>query len=178
MSDATIIENEEPKKPSIVVRLVLPVILILASAGAGFGFAKGYVAPMFDQQAAMIKAEAKDAEAKMAMKGKDANAEQVDSSGEETMTSIVPLSPVVTNLAEPSDVWVRAEFSLVFDDMPEAGMPEQIQADFVAHLRSLNLKNLEGSSGFQHLIADLNELAMMRSEKKVSRVLVRAFLVE
>lgn len=178
MSDATIIENEEPKKPSIVVRLILPLILILASAGAGFGFAKGYVAPMFDEQAAMIKAEAKDAEAKMAMEGKDANVEQVDSSGEETMTSIVPLSPVVTNLAEPSDVWVRAEFSLVFDDIPEVGMPEQIQADFVAHLRSLNLKNLEGSSGFQHLIADLNELAMMRSEKKVSRVLVRAFLVE
>ena len=178
MSDATIIENEEPKKPSLVVRLILPLILILASAGAGFGFAKGYVAPMFDEQAAMMKAEAADADAKMEMEAKGAKADEGEMSGDEIMTSIVPLTPVVTNLAEPNDVWVRAEFSLVFNAMPEVGMPEQIQADFVAHLRSVKLQNLEGSSGFQHLIADLNELAMMRSEKKVNRVLVSAFLVE
>ena len=66
----------------------------------------------------------------------------------------------------------------MFTEPPEVGLPEAIQEDFVSHLRTIKLQNLEGSSGFQHLIADLNDLAMLRSENKVSRVLVRAFLVE
>lgn len=178
MSDDDIIDvEEEPKKPSLVGRLVLPLILILAAGGAGFGFAKGYVEPMLAQDAAAMSSAMSAGKEKSAMEAKE-GAEDAEMAGEPGSSSIVPLEAVVTNLADPSDVWVRAEFSLMFIEPPEVGLPEEIQADFVSHLRTVRLQNLEGSSGFQHLIADLNDLAMLRSENKVSRVLVRAFLVE
>lgn len=176
MSDEDIIEVEEPKKPSLVGRLILPLILILGAGGAGFGFAKGYVAPMLAMEPPVMNADMGMNKEKSSAKDKDAAKEEMDS--EPGMKSIVPLEAVVTNLADPSDVWIRAEFSLIFTEPPEVGMPEAIQADILSHLRTVKLQNLEGSSGFQHLIADLNDLAMLRSQNKVSRVLVRAFLVE
>ncbi len=178
MSDTEIIDvEEEPKKPSIIVRLILPLILILAAGGAGFGFAKGYVAPMLAQDSAMNAAMVAGKEkAAMEKEADEANSEEMV--GEPGSSSIIDLEAVVTNLAEPSDVWVSAELSLMFTEPPEVGMPETIQEDFVSHLRTIKLRNLQGSSGFQHLIADLNDLAMLRSENKVSRVHVRAFLVE
>lgn len=176
MSDTEIIDvEEEPKKPSMVARLILPLILILAAGGAGFGFAKGYVEPMLAQDAPAMESKMVAGEKKPAM---DKDADEEEMAGEPGASSIIALEAVVTNLAEPNDVWVRAEFSLMFTEPPEVGMPEIIQEDFVSHLRTIKLQNLEGSSGFQHLIADLNDLAMLRSENKVSRVLVRAFLVE
>lgn len=177
MSDTDIIDVEEPKKPSLVGKLILPLILILAAGGAGFGFAKGYVEPMLAQDAAAMSAAMSAAGDKSAMQAKDGT-EEAGMAAEPGSSLIVPLEAVVTNLADPSEVWVRAEFSLLFTEPPEVGLPEEIQADFVSHLRTIRLQNLEGSSGFQHLIADLNDVAMMRSENKVSRVLVRAFLVE
>lgn len=180
MSDSEIIDIEEPKKPSLVVRLILPLFLILAAGGAGFGFAKGYVEPMMAHDAAAMSSKMSAGKDKSAMAGKNGkhSAEEAEMAGEPGTSSIIALEAVVTNLAEPSDVWVRAEFSLMFTEPPEVGLPEAIQEDFVSHLRTIKLQNLEGSSGFQHLIADLNDLAMLRSENKVSRVLVRAFLVE
>lgn len=178
MSDTEIIDVEEPKKPSFVARLILPLILILAAGGAGFGFAKGYVEPMLAQDAAAMNPAMVAGKETPSMDKKASEASDEEMAGEPGSSSIIALEAVVTNLAEPSDVWVRAEFSLMFAEPPEVGLPELIQEDFVSHLRTIKLQNLEGSSGFQHLIADLNDLAMLRSENKVSRVLVRAFLVE
>lgn len=179
-TDSEVIDIEEPKKPSLVAKLILPLILILAAGGAGFGFAKGYVEPMMAQDAAVMSSKMSADKDKSAMAGKDSkqDAEEAEMAGEPGSSSIIALEAVVTNLAEPSDVWVRAELSLMFTEPPEVGLAEAIQEDFVSHLRTVKLQNLEGSSGFQHLIADLNDLAMLRSENKVSRVLVRAFLVE
>ena len=180
MSEADVIDVEEPKKPSLVGKLILPLILMLAAGGAGFGFAKGYVEPMLAKDVAAMSSEMAMQKDKSSMDGKGDTLESSEAEmvGEPGSSSIVPLEPVVTNLADPSEVWVRAEFSLMFIEPPAIGLPEEIQADFVSHLRTIKLQNLEGSSGFQHLIADLNDLAMLRSENKVSRVLVQAFLVE
>ncbi|MEM8539552.1 MAG: hypothetical protein AAGF25_01235, partial [Pseudomonadota bacterium] len=67
MSDDDIIDvEEEPKKPSLVGRLILPLILILAAGGSGFGFAKGYVEPMLAQDTAAMSAAMPAKEAKKA----------------------------------------------------------------------------------------------------------------
>ncbi len=92
--------------------------------------------------------------------------------------TIIPLAPINTNLAAPTDVWVRMELSLEFKNAPEPGMADSIHQDILAYARTLKLYQLEGASGIIHLKADLDERAKLRSGNKVSRVLIRTLLFE
>ena len=57
-------------------------------------------------------------------------------------------------------------------------MAEQIQQDLLAYVRTLKLHQIEGASGYQHLKADLEERAALRSGGHVKQVLVRTMLLE
>ena len=57
------------------------------------------------------------------------------------------LAPVVTNLAAPSDVWVRVEGSLVFEgkSLPHGEeLAGQIAGDMLAFLRTQTLQQIQG----------------------------------
>lgn len=185
MSDGQTIEHEDAKKPSLVGAIVLPIIVLALAAGIGFAFAKFHVAPMIAMSSEgapkeMMPDAAMDSkDSKKAGKSGHSDDEGTDDEAQEAVVqTIVPLNTIVTNLSDPSDVWVRADFSVVFDGPPESGMPEQILNDFVSYLRTTKLKNLEGSIGFYHLMDDLQERAQLISENKANKVLVRAFVVE
>ncbi len=57
-------------------------------------------------------------------------------------------------------------------------MTEQIHQDLLAYVRTLKLHQIEGASGYQHLKADLDERATLRSGGHVKQVLVRTMLLE
>ena len=92
--------------------------------------------------------------------------------------TVIQLAGITTNLAAPSNVWIRMEASIVLDEPQDAGLSERVHQDFLAFVRTLKLHQIEGSSGFQHFKADLEERAAIRSNGHVKQVLIRTLLFE
>jgi flagellar FliL protein len=94
---------------------------------------------------------------------------------------LVPLPPLTTNLAGRTRVWVRLEGTLVMKaDLGEEGprLANKIGEDIVAFLRTVTPEQLEGASGFQHLREDLNDRIRIRSEGKVTDILIQTLIIE
>jgi flagellar protein FliL len=91
------------------------------------------------------------------------------------------LSPVVTNLLEPSGVYVRVDLALVMDRMEEeqrARLAAEIASDALAYMRTLTLAQIEGASGLQFLREDLSERAATRSDGRVREVVIETLVVQ
>jgi flagellar FliL protein len=153
------------KGPSFVVQIAVLLVLTLAAVGAGW-FAGRF---LHGEQAPEAQAAAP-AESAKGKKGE----------GEKPVQDphLFPLETITTNLADPTDVWVRLELTLVFQDQPDAEIAAMVHQDFLAYLRTVKARQVAGASGFQHLKSDLDERAQIRSGGKVSRVLVKTLLFE
>ena len=176
-------EGVEEKRSSPLMTIIVLVVAALIAGGAGFGAGKALFAPMIaagptEAKPAMAKdgddhggadhAENAEADAgPIAMRGTDFAA-----------WTIVDLDPITTNLAAPSEVWVRAELSMAVEGEPDPVLAEEIQADALAYLRTVRLQSVSVPSGFQHLVADLEDRARLRSDGQVKRVFVKALLLE
>lgn len=93
-------------------------------------------------------------------------------------SSIVVLPGITTNLAAPDEIWVRLEVALVLDAPPAETLADDIHQDLLGFLRSVKLHQIEGASGFQHLKADLEERARIRSNGAVKKLLIRTLIFE
>jgi len=170
-------EAGSEKKSSLVVQLGVLAGLTLVAVGTGW-FAgttlRGEVPPSEGQPAATASA--------------DGHGKAGESHGEPTAEgeatplysdpTIIDLIPITTNLAAPSDIWVRAEMAVHFTRQPADDIPDAIQQDILGYLRTVKLHQIEGPSGFQHLKADLLERANMIGKGEVKDVLVRTLLFE
>ncbi len=96
-------------------------------------------------------------------------------------STLYDLPPVITNLGSPQDIWIRFEGSIVFDPKtlphPEA-IAGEIGDDFLAYLRTVSLKQLEGPIGLQNIRQDLKERAATRSGGKVRELVIRTLVVQ
>jgi flagellar protein FliL len=96
-------------------------------------------------------------------------------------TTLYDLPPIVTNLGEPQDVWIRLEGSIIFDPKalphPEAAAA-RISDDALAYLRTLTLRQLEGPIGLEAIRQDLNERAATRTEGRVKEFVIRTLVVQ
>lgn len=93
-------------------------------------------------------------------------------------SAVVVLPAITTNLAAPDEIWVRLEVALVFDAAPAETLQDDIHQDLLGFLRSVKLHQIEGASGFQHLKADLEERARIRSDGAVKKLLIRTLIFE
>nr|CAD6425208.1 flagellar basal body protein FliL [Rhizobium sp. Q54] len=91
---------------------------------------------------------------------------------------VVLLDPVTTNLAYPSDNWIRLEIALAFNGPPELPLAEDIHQDILAYVRTVSLQQIEGPRGFQYLRDDIQERVALRSQGKVSKVMFRTMVIE
>lgn len=110
-------------------------------------------------------------------KAADVVVEQSDAA----QSPVIDLPALTTNLAEPSNTWVRMEASIVVkEDLgPEKDiLVKTITEDLVAYFRTMKLINLSGPSAFQHMLEDLNERVRIRSENKVDSVIIQSFILE
>ncbi|MDE2361483.1 MAG: flagellar basal body-associated FliL family protein [Hyphomicrobiales bacterium] len=101
--------------------------------------------------------------------------------GVKAATPVRELKPIVVNLAQPQNAWVRLEASLVFD--PAAAPPSdvvvpQIEGDFAAFLRTLSAHQLEGAAGLQMLRQELEERAQTRSKGSVRSVIIQTLVIQ
>lgn len=174
-----------PKGPSFKVQLIGLLVATLAAVGLGWGagmYLKGQEAP----------AAAADTQAPAAAGGHGEAAgghgDKAGGHGEAAKEGahgapaanplLIDLAPLTTNLAAPNQVWVRMEASIVLDQPQPPELPEAIHQDLLAYLRTLKLHQIEGASGYQHLKADLEERARIRSGGHVTQVLIRTLLLE
>jgi flagellar FliL protein len=88
------------------------------------------------------------------------------------------LEPITTNLAGAGDAWVRLELALIFEGESDPLIAQQIHQDTLAFLRTVKFHQIEGASGFQHLKSDIEERAVVRSDGKVTGILIRTLLFE
>ena len=91
------------------------------------------------------------------------------------------LPAITTNLANPANTWIRLESSvLVRGELGLEGkvVLDKIPQDIVSYLRTVQLAQMEGPSGFQHLREDLNDRVRVRSEGKVLELIIQALVVE
>lgn len=94
---------------------------------------------------------------------------------------LLRLEPVIANLAAPSDTWIRIETAIVFPngslDNPDVAAA-QIGQDIVAYARTLSLSQLQGPTALQYLRDDLNERASLRTDGKVSELIIETMVVQ
>jgi flagellar FliL protein len=96
-------------------------------------------------------------------------------------SDLFEMPPIVTNLGAPKDTWIRLEASIVFDAKtiphPET-LADEIASDELAYLRTVSLSQIEGPIGLQNIRQDLNERAAIRSNGKVSELIIRTLVVQ
>lgn len=155
----------EAKPKGSIVSTILGFVIITALACGGGGF-------LGLQAYSMIQAEAK--------KISETKTEKGDGEYSGTI-AVKTIPPVITNLANPSSVFIRVEASVIFDgEMPSDSdaLAAQISGDSLAFLRTLSLAQIEGASGLLHLREDLTERAKLRSEGRVKEFIIQALAVE
>jgi flagellar FliL protein len=183
--DAT---DAPPKKsgPSMVIQLVVVLVLTLAAAGGGW-FAgmtlQADAPPAETPEPVKVQVDpipGQEAEGE----GGDAKAEVQDDVARDEegkpilIPRMVPLEAVTTNLAAPSDIWVRMELAIVFSAPPPPEMVRTIHEDILAYMRTVTLQQVQGASGFRHLKTDLEERARIRSDGLATQLMIRTLLFE
>ncbi|RUM97542.1 flagellar basal body-associated FliL family protein [Pseudaminobacter arsenicus] len=163
------ITDESPAKPdgpSLVVQIA--VLLAITAAAIGLGWLSGqYLNGQAEAQKAALASQTPD--------GATAEGEHAPAARD----TEVLLPPITTNLAAPTTTWVRLEAAIVLDEpQPETTLADDIHQDLLAFLRTVRLHQVEGASGFQHLKADMEERARIRSDGHVKQVLIRTLIFE
>jgi flagellar protein FliL len=177
-------EKNVPGKTSPVMAAI--VVLLLTLIGAGTGFSVGSMlgspqpAPGINAQTA---GHTQPDAAKEAHGSETAPmaAEPLQAADEPAEMTIVAFPPILTNLAEPKETWVRLEGSLLMKtetDVAHDLLAERADENLVTFLRTVKLKDIEGPSGFLHFREDLNDLVSQLSEGQVKEVIIHSMVLE
>lgn len=148
------------------------IVTVLALAlGAGFGFVLVNMQTAPVEVVADAAAKGEDAETggpKTAVQSVDATAK------------LVAMTPIVVNLAQPQDAWIRIEASLLVQGMEFGAdiLAGQVAEDFVAYLRTATLSQFEGPSGFQNLREDFIDRATIRDPEHIKDVIIHGVVIE
>lgn len=96
-------------------------------------------------------------------------------------TEVRELPALVTNLADPPDARVRIQVSIVFKKKAVENptvLEAKINEDLMAFLKTCSLGSLQGASGLENLRADLQDRAAVRSDGKVSEVMIETLVIQ
>lgn len=95
-------------------------------------------------------------------------------------SKLIQLTPIVVNLAEPRDAWIRIEASMLVEGMMQGAdvLAAQLAEDLVAYLRTASLSQFEGPSGFQNLREDFLDRAAIRDREHIKDVIIHGIVVE
>ena len=168
------VEVGKGPKTSIMSVIILLLLLTLIAGGGGFA-----VATMLSPAPALVpQGDATDAVAGSTVEPAKA------STGGDTVENggiVRQLAPIITNLAQPKETWMRIEVSIVID--AEAKAEQDLIAvkssdEILALLRTVDLAQIEGPSGFLHFREDINDLVRENSGHKVLQVLINSMVVE
>ena len=159
--------DESAKGKGSPMIMMIVGLLVLTVLGGGGGWVLGaMVAPRIKEATAAVQAIAK------------AGGDSKQAAAAAQASGIVALDPITTNLAYPSQSWIRLELALVFKGPPDAQLAQAIHQDILAYIRTVSLQQIEGARGLQYLRDDIQERVDLRSEGRVSKVIFRTFVIE
>jgi flagellar protein FliL len=165
-------------KPSLMSVLLPVLLLTLIAAGGGFAVAALLNSkPVSTTNDPAVEAAGEKPEVDAANSGEATAGNEKEKNG----GIVRQLAPIITNLASPKDTWMRIEVSIVIN--PEAQAEQDMIAvkssdQLLAFLRTIDLAQIEGPSGFLHFREDINDLLHENSEHKVAQVLINSMVVE
>ena len=169
------VEGTEPKKRSATLMLIAA-IAVLTLVGGGGGWLIG---TLLAPKIAAVEEAKKVADAEKAAGAEgEGKAEDGLPRIPAEANGIVQLEPITTNLAYPSESWIRLEVALQFNGATDVKIAEDVHQDILAYLRTVSLQQIEGPRGFQYLKDDIQERVDLRSEGRVSKVMFRTFVIE
>ncbi len=153
MTDLVTADEAPQKKSSIAVLAAAIGVLTLVGAGGGWFLGK-MLAPSM-QPAATPAAEGQAAAPAAAPASPAAPAAEAaaapaaegghgGAAGAAAASHVVDLKPILTNLAYPSDNWVRLELSLVFKQAVDEQLAESVHQDILAYMRTVSLQQIQG----------------------------------
>ncbi|GEO83438.1 MULTISPECIES: flagellar basal body-associated FliL family protein [Alphaproteobacteria] len=171
------VEGTEPKKKSGTVMLIAAIAILTVVGGAGGWVIGTLISPKIQAVEDQNKAAAAEKAAAAGGHGEAKKEEGLPHIATEA-NGIVQLEPITTNLAYPSENWIRLEVALMFNGAPDVKIAEDIHQDILAYLRTVSLQQIEGARGFQYLKDDIQERVDLRSEGRVSKVMFRTFVIE
>jgi len=181
MEDADL-AHAGPKKSSPVILIAALAVLTVIAGGGGW-LIGGMLAPkpLSTEEAKLVE----DAKAAIALKKAGEKPEGEASKKDEGLPKIateangvVQLDAITTNLAYPTENWIRLEVALLFKGAPDVAMAEQIHQDIAAYLKTVSLQQIQGPRGFQYLKDDIEERVDLRSEGRVTNVIFRTFVIQ
>ena len=167
------IEETEGKKKSGILALAIPLVVLTLVGGGGGWVIGNMLAPQVKQ--AEEAAAAKEEESKDGHSGEEEGGIAKIST---EANGVVALEPITTNLAYPSENWIRLEVALLFNGAPDVVLAEAVHQDILAYIRTVSLQQVQGPRGFQYLKDDIEERVDLRSEGRVSKVMFRTFVIE
>jgi flagellar protein FliL len=95
--------------------------------------------------------------------------------------SLIDLPPIISNLAEPPNAWVRLQVAIVYDNKavskPQV-LAATISEDILAYMKTVTVAQIGGASGLEHLREDLNERALTRSDGHIHEVIIQTLVVQ
>ena len=175
------------------VKAMLVGIIISIVIGSGSGFCLGYFIGV--PQAAATSANEAEAAGTAAAEKEETSAEgkpkavenekdgtddkeSEDHKASKNQNVITALDPIVTNLSDPSEIWIRLELVLASELPLEPDLSSQIHQDLLAHVHAMRLSEMAGPSAFIDLKAELLARARQRSEDRVQSLHVKTLLYE
>ncbi len=132
------------KKSSVVSKLIEWLVVTLIALGAGAALTAMNPPSAPPSQAASDRAPS----SKLSQERRPAQAAQAAVVCGPGGPSMVDMPPIVTNIANPTDTWVRLEASIVFDPkaLPHPDVvAAEIATDELAYLRTVSLGRIAGA---------------------------------
>jgi flagellar protein FliL len=95
-------------------------------------------------------------------------------------SQIRPLTPIVVNLRDPANLYVRLEAAVVLDPSVQDGaaIAAKVADDLVGYVKTVSLSEIEGPTGYQYFREDLRRRAVQIGGGKVKELLLQSFVVQ
>ncbi len=95
-------------------------------------------------------------------------------------SEVMTLAPIVTNLGNPSDLFVRLQAAIVLEPGANgsAALAAKVGDGLVVYLRTVSLTEIQGPAGFQFFREDLKKRAIQLGGGNIRDLLLTEFVVE
>ena len=163
------------KKSSFVSRLIEWLIVTLIAVGAGAALTAMNPPPPPPEKSA------NDKPGKIPSENKATETAAAAANCGAGGPGMIDMPPIVTNIANPADTWVRLEASIVFDPkaLPHPDVvAAEIATDELAYLRTVSVADLQGPIGLENIRQDLRDRAWVRSGGKVTDLLLKTLVLQ
>jgi flagellar FliL protein len=182
--DNPLLAEEEKKKGSIVVMLAAVAGLSLAAVGIGYMVGGMIRAQSTAGGSATTTDPAAEKAAKAAGHG-ETKAEGDHGGGDHGAAggagATIIMEPIIVTLPKSNNSWLRLETAVVVGEgkaSPNEAARAQILAQVSAYLRTTDMGQVYGPSGYLHLHEDILDIARRVTDGAVSEVLILSLVAE